>query len=80
VLVYTSGTTGRPKGVMLSHDNLLFNGAIMFSEIENSVPREKRYLIPEIDQWDTQRVLSYLPLSHVAGMQMDLLPPLLCGS
>ncbi len=49
-LIYTSGTTGFPKGVMLSHDNILSNVRSSFA------------LFP-VDE--TSRGLSYLPLCHV---------------
>ncbi len=49
-IIYTSGTTGTPKGVMLSHNNLLSNV-------------EGVYRIFPVDQYS--RGLSYLPLCHV---------------
>jgi len=49
-LIYTSGTTGNPKGVMLSHDNMLSNVMAL------------RNLFP-VDE--SCRSLSYLPVSHV---------------
>ena len=48
-LVYTSGTTGRPKGVMLTHRNVVSN----VQQISHYMP---------IDETDV--FLSYLPLSH----------------
>ncbi len=48
-IIYTSGTTGNPKGVMLSHHNIVFDAT---SAIQN---------IP-LDQTDT--LLSFLPLCH----------------
>ncbi|MGB0524353.1 MAG: AMP-dependent synthetase/ligase [Flammeovirgaceae bacterium] len=53
-IVYTSGTTGRPKGVMLSHSNLVFN----------TVKSSMR--IPKELKWGKSRVLSFLPLCHIA--------------
>lgn len=49
-LVYTSGTTGNPKGVMLTHDNFLTN---------------IRGVLPIIPSSHNTRTLSYLPLCHV---------------
>jgi long-chain acyl-CoA synthetase len=49
-IVYTSGTTGRPKGVMLSHRNILSN-----------VIAAMRALPAHLDD----RFLSFLPLSHM---------------
>lgn len=49
-LVYTSGTTGNPKGVVLSHQNIMSN---------------VRDILDIMDITNEDRVLSFLPLSHV---------------
>ncbi len=64
-LVYTSGTTGAPKAVMLSHRNLLFIAA-------NS--RALRRLTP------ADVVYGVLPLSHVYGLTSLLLASLISGA
>jgi len=51
-IIYTSGTTGVPKGVMLSHNNIMSN---VFLSIE-SFPFDER---PDF------RALSFLPLNHI---------------
>jgi acyl-CoA synthetase (AMP-forming)/AMP-acid ligase II len=65
VMVYTSGTTGAPKAVMLSHANLLFIG-------NNN--RRMRGLGPN----DT--VYGVLPLSHVYGLSALLVASLMSGA
>ena len=64
-LLYTTGTTGQPKGVMLTHANLLF--------IANS-STVLRGLRPE------DRVYGLLPLSHVYGMASVCLGSLAAGT
>lgn len=55
-IIHTSGTTGDPKGAMLSHGNLLFN-----FEAANQV----------VDFYETDVFLSFLPLSHIYGRIVD---------
>lgn len=57
-LIYTSGTTGPPKAVMISHDNVTWTS-------HNIV---EFYM----DLNCTDRVISYLPLSHIAAQIIDI--------
>jgi long-chain acyl-CoA synthetase len=64
-LLYTTGTTGDPKGVMLTHANLLFIAA---------AARELRHLSP------VDRVYGLLPISHVYGLASVCLGTLFAGA
>jgi long-chain acyl-CoA synthetase len=57
-LVYTSGTTGPPKGAMLTNSNFAFNAEVLIAG-EDRTPDGKA-LGPE------DQILTYLPLCHVA--------------
>ncbi len=65
VLLYTSGTSGRPKGVMLTHRNLLSN----VSQIDQFVQFTR----------DNHTFLSVLPQFHSFGLTVMTLLPLLLG-
>lgn len=55
-IIYTSGTTGNPKGVMLTHDNLLTNAA---------ATAKISFLEPD------DLLLSWLPYSHIYARTVD---------
>ena len=59
VLAYTSGTTGEPKGVMLSHDNLLAN-------------LRQQMAIPEAHVTEDDVLFLALPLFHIFGLNVTL--------
>ena len=65
LLVYTSGTTGRPKGALHTQANLLANMAMAQA-------------VQGIDA--TDRVLTVLPLFHVGGLCIQTLPALYAGA
>jgi long-chain acyl-CoA synthetase len=72
-IVFTSGTTAEPKGVVLSHANVVGNLAPIESEIGKYLKYE-RFVHPI-------RFLNLLPLSHVFGQFLGIfLPPLLGGT
>ena len=64
-ILYTSGTTGEPKGVMLSHRNLVSNARATLAAFDHS-PDDLR--------------LSWLPLSHIFARTCDLYTWLASGS
>ncbi|MYU22517.1 fatty acyl-AMP ligase [Streptomyces sp. SID8352] len=65
LLQYTSGSTGDPKGVVVSHANFLHNAA----ETRESWPCGPG-----------SAVVSWLPLFHDMGMLFGVILPLLCGT
>jgi long-subunit acyl-CoA synthetase (AMP-forming) len=60
-LLYTSGTTGLPKGVLLTHRNILYEAAAAF---------RLGVVIPRV------RWISYLPLAHIAERLLSIYLPM----
>ncbi len=64
-IVYTSGTTGRPKGVMLSHNNIFSNA----------------HAAAIFEHFDTDDIfLSFLPLSHMFERTAGYYMPMIAGA
>ncbi len=70
-IIFTSGTTTAPKGVLLTHGNLLANLLPLEAEIEKYIKWE-RFFHPI-------RFLNLVPLSHVFGQFMGVFVPQLLG-
>ena len=64
LMVYTGGTTGRPKGVMLDHADLVATAAMIVDWFEMTV---------------ADRCLLVLPLFHVNGIMVSVVSPLVAG-
>nr|WP_223155010.1 o-succinylbenzoate--CoA ligase [Alkalibacillus aidingensis] len=64
IICYTSGTTGRPKGAVLTHENMFWNA------INN---------ITAIDLTSYDRVIVLLPLFHIGGIGLFAFPTILAG-
>ncbi|WP_020667486.1 acyl-CoA synthetase [Amycolatopsis nigrescens] len=64
LILYTSGTTGRPKGAMLTHGNLVWNTC---------------NLLVGVDLAADDRTLISAPLFHVAALNQTLLPTFIKG-
>jgi long-chain-fatty-acid--CoA ligase ACSBG len=61
-LIYTSGTTGNPKAVMISHDNITWTAQRLAEHAGLQLTNE--------------RIVSYLPLSHIAAQIVDIHGPM----
>ncbi|HTH01605.1 MAG TPA: AMP-binding protein [Vicinamibacterales bacterium] len=71
-IIFTSGATAEPKGVVITHKNILAN----IVPIEREVAKYKKYARPFLPI----RFLNLLPLSHMFGQAMaTFVPPMLPG-
>lgn len=63
-LIYTSGTTGTPKAAMISHDNITWTA---------------KSILDIFHATHAERMVSYLPCSHIAAAMLDVYGPLIVG-
>ena len=71
-IVYTSGTTAEPRGVVLTHGNFLAN----LEPIEHGIEEYRNY-----ERWfHPLRFVTLVPLSHVFGQVMAMFVPPLLGA
>ena len=71
-ILYTSGTTGEPRGVVLTHGNFLAN----LEPLEKGIDEYRKY-----ERWlHPLRFVTLVPLSHVFGQFMALFVPPLLGA
>ncbi|HTZ33996.1 MAG TPA: AMP-binding protein [Methylomirabilota bacterium] len=66
-IIYTSGTTAEPRGVLISHGNVLAN----IERLDNEIQKYLRYERP----FHPLRFLNLLPLSHVFGQMLGVFIP-----
>jgi long-subunit acyl-CoA synthetase (AMP-forming) len=64
-LIYTSGTTGAPKAVMLTHRNVVWTA---------------RAIVETLEMTERDRLVSYLPLSHIAEQILSHHAPMQAGA
>ncbi|MGC4085013.1 MAG: AMP-binding protein [Vicinamibacterales bacterium] len=71
-IIFTSGATAEPKGVVITHKNVLAN----IVPVEQEVVKYRKYARP----FQPIRFLNLLPLSHMFGQAMaTFIPPMLTG-
>ncbi|KAM7351778.1 long-chain-fatty-acid--CoA ligase heimdall-like [Cochliomyia hominivorax] len=66
LLIFTSGTVGMPKGVMISHDGVMF--------CCNAISK----VMPSLHDMQ-ETAVTYLPLNHIAAQLFDIFMALECG-
>jgi long-chain acyl-CoA synthetase len=72
-IIFTSGTTAEPRGVVISHGNVLANIEPIQREIQKYLPYERVF--------HPLRFLNLLPLSHIFGQMLGIfIPPFLAGT
>jgi acyl-CoA synthetase (AMP-forming)/AMP-acid ligase II len=77
VIMFTSGTSGRPKGVVHSHHNLL--AVIEYHRYTDAIQREMAAMMGMPARTEPRRFLMSLPLFHIASLHNLALPRLATG-